>query len=87
MEMYQPTWRFIKIDVWEETRVGILPQIPKPIWRGTNVKRLHRFDLGMHNLLKAGRFADVVGVGGWKVEGFTWRSNTRWKGTGVVVLL
>ena len=41
MEMDKPTRVFIKVDVWKESRFGILPQIPKPIWGGANIDRLH----------------------------------------------
>ena len=52
MGMDEPKWRVVKVDVFEETRLRILPKIPKPIGRGPKVNTFHRLDLGMHDLSK-----------------------------------
>ena len=45
VEENKPTRRIIKIDIWEESRLGIQPQISEPIWRGAKINRFHRFDM------------------------------------------
>ena len=72
MEVNKPTRRSIKIDIWEESRLGILPQISEPIRRGAKINRFHRFDLRVHDLLKTGRLTNIVGTGRSVLEKFTW---------------
>ena len=33
VEVNEPTWRIIKVDIGEETRFGIQPQVSEPIGR------------------------------------------------------
>ena len=76
MEMEKPTRGFIKVDVWKESRFGILPKISKPIWRGANIDRFHRFDLGVHDLLKTKRFTNMIRIGWSMLERFTYRGDS-----------
>ena len=45
MQLDEPTWRVFKIDVWEESGVGVGPKVTEPIWRRAKVNGLHRFNL------------------------------------------
>ena len=85
MEVNEPPWRIIKVDIREETRFGILPQISEPVRGGSKDNSFHRFDLRVHDLLKTKRLAYIIGAGWSMRDRFTWRNDPGGKGT--VVLL
>ena len=85
VEVNEPTWRIIKLDIGEGTRFGIQSQVSEPVGRGAKVNSFHRFDLRVHDLLKTKRFANIIGAWWGMLDRFTWRNVTR--GKGAVVLL
>ena len=85
VEVNEPTWRIIKVDIGEETRFGIQPQVSEPVGRGAKINSFHRFDLRVHDLLKTRRLASIIAAGWGMLDRFTWRNVTG--GKGAVVLL